>query len=215
MSDDRESGVEGGAQPPRSRAQELGEYAGRQVGRLQGGYLADASGAKADLARLRKIDPLSDIGVLTAWETIFTDPPERMIGRGDRPSRSERALAAAMHLYAVHQQSKGEPMHRGGIGLGTAIRQLADPTSERDRERPVMRRYHALATASELAETTHHLRGIISQLRASGIALDYARLTKDLYRLDEPSSRTSVRLAWARDLVRASAKKNRDSEPAE
>lgn len=193
----------------------LGSYAAKQLGRLQGGYLSGASWAKADLAQLRNIDPTRDDRLLMAWEATFADPPAEFVGRGDDPSTSERVLVSTMHLYAVHQQSKTEPMHVNGVGLGTAIRRLSNPADAESREKPVMRRYHALTTATELPEMLHHLRGLVSQMRAAGVALDYARLATDLFFLSHEKTRTRVRLAWARELVR-SAKKNseEDSGPA-
>lgn len=180
----------------------LRQYAGAQVQRLQNGYLRESPDAKAGLALLRKVDPTRDDRLLLAWEATFHDPPGELIGHGDRTSLSERVLVTTMHLYAIHQQSKSEPMHVNGTGLGSAIRHLANPNDAESRERPVMRRYHALTTATRFAETVQHLRGLVSQMRSSGVPLDYAQLALDLYLLDSERTRTRVRLAWARDLTR-------------
>lgn len=180
-------------------------YASHQLKRLQGGYLRGASASKADLALLRKTDPSQDDRLLLAWEAVFRDPPERLLGRGDSLTEAERALGTALHLYALHQQSRGEPMHVDGMGLGKAIRRLANPSDAESRERPVMRRYHSLTTATDLPEATQHLRGLVRQMRSEGIPLDYAQLTVDLFQIQRDNTRTSVRLRWARDLTRRSS----------
>lgn len=201
--------------PPRGEEhvwETLERYTGGRVTGLQKQYLSDSPAAKAALAQLRRCDPASDEGVLEAWEIAFSGAPSELIGRGDAPTRAERALATALHLYALHQQSKQDPMHAAGKGLGSAIRKLASPEDPDSRERPVMRRYHALTTATERTEVLHHLRGLIRQLRDAGIPIDYARLASDLYFLSSPGSRTRVRLAWARDLTRRPRDESTDPE---
>lgn len=190
----------------------LRDYAGQRVARLQGRYLQGVPAAKAELAQLRNVDPIRDHGVLAAWESVFVDAPEPLIGHGDEPTREERILVTAMHLYGTHQQSKSEPMHVAGQGLGKALRRLANPTKADSREKPVMRRYHALTTATELPEMLHHLRGLISQMRSGGIPLDYAQLALDLYLLMRESTRTGVRLSWARDLSRPAKRSDEDAD---
>lgn len=186
----------------------LNRYAAQQIAGLQHAYLRGDPGARSRLAQLRRCDPVDDEQLLQAWEAAFEDPPVALIGAGDAPSMPERALVSALHLYAVHQQSKSARMHVGGVGLGAAIKRLANPGDAASQEKPVMRRYHALSTATEFGEAMHHLRGLVSRFRAEDIPLDYARLATDLFFLSMPATRTSVRLAWARDLVRPARAKN-------
>lgn len=182
----------------------ISSYMDKKLHRLQQGYLRRTPTAKADLAMLRNIDPANDEQLVMAWESAFDDAPAQLMGRGDAPTATERVVVSGLHLYAVHQQSLAIPMHELGRGLGTAIRTLANPTDSDNREKPVMRRYHSLSSATEYAEIMHHLRGLVSQFRAAKIPLDYAQLTRDLYLLLNPETRTRVRLAWARDLTRKS-----------
>lgn len=193
----------------------LRNYVSAKVNRLQSGYLRQVPTAKADLAALRGTDPVRDDRILMAWESVFDDAPAELIGSGDTPTKPERVIVAGLHLYAVHQQSRTIPMHVQGAGLGTAIRKLANPSDAESREKPVMRRYHALSTATEFPEMMHHLRGLISQMRASNISLDYAQLSSDLYSLMDERTRTRVRLAWARDLTRRAKPEDADTTSAE
>lgn len=185
-----------------SRSIELRRYAATTVNKLQGPYLKGEPSARASLAKLRRADVPSSDGVLDVMTIAFEEPPEMLIGRGDKPSRAETALASALGLYATHQQSKMEPMHVSGMGLGNAVARLANPTDAASRERPVMRRFQSLNTATEMREIMHHLRGLVSQFRSEGIPLDYAALASDLYLLQQPQRRTGVRLKWAREMMR-------------
>lgn len=182
--------------------QAINTFTQHRLLKLQGGYLRDSSASKAELARLRSVDPTDDARVVEAWAVTFAEAPTELIGQGDEPSRAERAIATALHLYAVHQQSRGEAMHKNGEGLGRAVRKLARPDDPDSREKPVMRRYQSLISATEFPEVVRHLRSLVQQFRAEGIPLDYARLATDIYFLASPNTRTRVRLAWARDVTR-------------
>ena len=99
-----------------------------------------------------------------------------------------------MTLYAVHQQSRTEPMFSPGVGLGSAAHDLVG----RDEENPSARaRFNALVTSTTVAELHHHLRSFVSLLRARGIALDHAMLADDIFRFQQPGGAKKVRLNWA------------------
>lgn len=74
----------------------------------------------------------------------------------------------------------------------------------------MLRRFNALATAEEITEISHHLRGMIQLLSAAkdgGIPLDYPQLAADLYELQYTDPRyaqtpANVRLRWGQDLYR-------------
>lgn len=113
-----------------------------------------------------------------------------------------RDLAAehlALTLFAVHQQGKDRPVHRAGVGLGTAM--LALRRSGKYSPEAIDRRFSAAATATSLTELAGHLRGLISQLRATGRdgsehALDYTRLTWDLRDWQLAGRAAAVRRRW-------------------
>ena len=115
-------------------------------------------------------------------------------------------------LYAVHQQGNDRPMNCPGNTLGRAVRQLAERNSAGQdwTEASVLRRFNALATAEEITEISHHLRGMIQLLSAAkdgGIPLDYPQLAADLYELQCTDPRyaqtpANVRLRWGQDLYR-------------
>ncbi|NLE80256.1 MAG: type I-E CRISPR-associated protein Cse2/CasB [Rhodococcus sp.] len=185
--------------PPTDRRDALRRHVSTRVSSLQAGYLAETSSAAASLARLRRAvnsEPGSDPAV---WSEIFEGLPEVLVGRTDSPSTHERAAHSAITLFAIHQQSKDIPMHQRGVGFGTAVRRLGVHTGNPD---SVLRRFHAVGTATAFSEVLHHARGLITQLRSARIPLDYGRFAVDLADLQFPRSADRVRLAWGRDYYR-------------
>ena len=172
---------------------------------LQSRYLRNESRARGELAALRKGVSRSPGELPEIWELTEVPPPEHA---GDAPTGEEIAVHTAMTLYAVHQQSRTEPMFRPGIGLGSAAHDLVG----RDEENPSARaRFNALVTSTTVAELRHHLRGFVSLLRARGIALDHAMLADDVLRFQQPGGAKKVRLAWARQYYSLPA----ESQPAD
>ncbi|MFD5521563.1 type I-E CRISPR-associated protein Cse2/CasB [Streptomyces sp. NPDC127066] len=90
---------------------------------------------------------------------------------------SYRAEHAALTLFGLHQQAAAAPVHRSGVGLGTAVRGLrVGLLSASSADRRLM----AAATAQDLDELVQHLRGLIPLLRRADTGLDYTRLFRDL-----------------------------------
>jgi CRISPR system Cascade subunit CasB len=107
-----------------------------------------------------------------------------------------RAEHLALTLFAVHQQSQARPVHRTGVGLGTAL--LALRRSGKFSEEALDRRVGATATATSVGEVARHLRGLITQLRSVDVVpgLDYTRLFRDLWDWDDSERRAKVRRRW-------------------
>ena len=207
--------AQAGGAPPEARRQErhLTKNAGRLVDRRIGGprglqtRLDDNKSrqARGELAALRRGVSRSPGELPEIWELTRVEVPD---GAGDAPTWEEIAVHTAMTLYAVHQQSRTEPMFRTGIGLGSAAHDLVG----RDEENPSARaRFNALVTSTTVAELRHHLRSFVSLLRARGIALDHAMLADDVLRFQQPGGAKQVRLTWARQYYSLPA----ESQPAD
>lgn len=184
------------------KATELARYVVGKVERIQAGLVdQQSSAAKATAARLRRALTRPAGSVPEVWEITLGGLPENLIGHGDVPSPAEQAAHTALCLFAVHQQSRSERMHQSGWGLGRSLRILHQRTGGSDAldSGPLIRRFNALSTADSLEEMLWHLRGLITQLRAEGIPLDYGRLVRDLYSYSVPEYRDAVRLRWGRD----------------
>lgn len=184
---------------PRLRA--VGRFVNARVTQLQNGYLKRRPAAVAALAQLRRGvgKPVGAIAELWQLTLEGVPLPPRY---GDQATTNERAAHTALTLYALHQQSRSEPMHRPGQSIGAAARILArrSPSSEATR-----RRFEALGTATTFEEVSHHARGLISQFRTLGIPLDYGQFADQLVGLLHPASADRVRLSWGRDFYRPSA----------
>ncbi|MFB8137493.1 type I-E CRISPR-associated protein Cse2/CasB [Streptomyces mirabilis] len=90
---------------------------------------------------------------------------------------SYQAEHATLTLFGLHQQAAAAPVHRSGVGLGTAVRGLREGVLS---DNAAERRLIAAATAQDLDELVQHLRGLIPLLRRADTGLDYTRLYRDL-----------------------------------
>jgi CRISPR system Cascade subunit CasB len=191
---------------PKLRA--VGTLVDERVSDLQFRFLRERrdSAAVAALARLRRGVGKPPGDLLDILEFTVLDEP---LSRGDPADIEQRELAVhvAMTLYAVHQQSLGEPMHQRGQGLGRALRALhtGDPKVVPE---PLVRRFRTLGTASSFTELAYHLRGAVQLLRAGtfqaprkAVPLDYGRLADQLvtWQREGPSH---VQMAWGREFYR-------------
>ena len=138
------------------------------------------------------------------WGFFLGELPEEMLGTAE-PSRAEWAIYASLTLFALHQQGKDPVsawMSQTGMGLGRALSKLIQSPEE---EKRITRRFHTLATSSNIAELTHHMRSIVQLLRSSNIPLDYPSLAKDLYWYQNLNAVAGVRLRWGQDFYRRAA----------
>lgn len=182
---------------PTVRRGAVGHLVADRCARLQ--KSPDRSATVATLARLR-----ANIGRPPGTDpTIWSQTVDRVPGepRGDAPTAEELAVHTAMTLFALHQQSRDAGMHRPGVGLGHAVARLdrLRPGAGEDVS-PVRRRFDVIVTSGSLDELTHHLRGLVGQLRADSVGLDYGMLADDLFAFQLPGRANDVRRRWARQL---------------
>lgn len=190
--------------------QRIGQLVDARIAPLQERYLANTSTGVADLAALRRAlagEPGSDPRI---WALTVAGVASGA-DLGDDPTDEERAVHAAMTLYAVHQQSQRERMHRPGWGLGRSVRTLGRRGGNED---AVRRRFEALGTAATFAELLEHSRGLVRQLRSQAVALDYGQLADDLLALQSPTGGGAVRLRWGRDYHRTRPTDQHESSSA-
>ncbi len=167
---------------------------------------------RAELAQLRRGIGQAPGEIPALWGSFLAEMPEEFQGK-TTASHEEWAIYLALTYYALHQQGNEENMSREGYSLGRAVRKLAEcNTSAQDWESSsVLRRFNALATAKDIQEISHHLRGLIQLLRSAkggGIPLDYPLLAAELYGLqcDMPGLEhipADIKLRWGQDLYRS------------
>lgn len=191
-------------QPPPQ--QSLGEFVAKRIGTLQDGAIKNRASAVGAMARLRRSIGATIGDDSTVWRIVFDGFPQRF-QYGDDPTPEECAAHTAMCLFALHQQSQGTQMHRHGIGLGSAVRRLAQQPGEDAPRESIVRRFNALVTADHADEVGQHLRSLVGLFRANAIPLDYGRLAEDLAGLDR-DRRDWVQLRWSRDFSRVGKPKD-------
>ncbi|SNC73491.1 CRISPR system Cascade subunit CasB [Kytococcus aerolatus] len=172
---------------------DLHDALAHRIHSLQNGYLADSPAAKGQLAAVRRGG--RDV---ESWGLVAEVVPPGLQGRDDEPNPVETAVSLALQFYALHQQGRTAPMHASGVDLGRGLRSLV--ATQLVSEAGVHRRLGAVLTATDLTEAAHHLRGLVTQLRADQIPIDHARLGVDLVLLQDPRTAPGVRLRWVRSL---------------
>lgn len=174
----------------------VGHAVNERIHRLQDGYLRDHSDAVATLAKIRRgagktIDQVPDLVGLTIdhhfYETFDLDDP--------RTSDAEDAVHEALTLYALHQQSKTERMHRRGHEFGAAVRQLM-PRGEIDE--PLRKRFVRVQRALDKRTRSERMRGIVQLLRNADLPLDYGLLADQFFDARIPAGAERVRRSWGR-----------------
>jgi len=123
-------------------------------------------------------------------------------GHDDAPTPEEQAAHIALTTFAFHQQSREQRMHAQGFGLGRSVAQLESKEKQGNSEAgppksSIRRRFDALITSQSLPELSHHLRGMVGQLRSKNVPLDYGMLAKDLVDFQQGCA-DDVRRRWGR-----------------
>jgi CRISPR system Cascade subunit CasB len=204
------------ARPPSGRtdAADVEQFVARRVSQLQVTRLlpgSRGSRAVALLARLRRVATAEPGADPRVWDATLDGAPGAAESRSiSEPTKQERAIHLALAMYATAQQGRAEDAHERGTGLGRAVRRLERrrPNAGDGDTSPVRRRFDALATSATMPELAVHLRGLITQLRGERIALDYARLARDLFVYQLPGQADAVRRIWARDYYAVIDKEN-------
>lgn len=167
---------------------------------LQARALKGVPSAVAALARLRRGAGKKPGALLDILE--FTLSEEFVVRNSDIDATiDENAAHAALTLFALHQQSQRERMHRRGHGLGSALRGLKEQGDDLPPE-PVRRRFRVLGTAEQFDELSYHLRGVVQLLRTKAIPLDYGLLADQITDWQRPGGPARVRLRWGREFYR-------------
>lgn len=190
-------------------------------GKLKRLQVLSENQCRAELAQLRRGVGHAPGELPELWGSFLAEMPAELQGI-KTASHAEWAIYLALTYYALHQQGNEANMNREGNGLGGAVRELAERnTSVQDWESSsVLRRFNALATAGDIYEISHHLRGLVQLLRSAkggGIPLDYPLLAAELYGLqcDQPEFShisADIKLRWGQDLYRNKNKETSETE---
>lgn len=192
------------ASRPTTAHHELVAHLQGRLAPLQAAYVSKqgpaSAKATATLAKLRALDPLAPAEDPALYQVLFDGLPDAFTWARDEPARGELAVATALHLYAVHQQGRSDPMHVPDARFGAQVRRLAllrSGTATPDEG--VVGRFGLLVRTTSPHMRLTHLRALVQQMRGAGLGLDHARLGADVFNLLYPPAASSVHLRWARD----------------
>ncbi|GAA4978914.1 hypothetical protein GCM10023205_54090 [Yinghuangia aomiensis] len=146
-----------------------------------------------DLAVLRRALSVPPGTSLPVWR-LCSAPTDDRLARIGQVTREQRAEHAALGLYGLHQQSQRSPMHKRGVSVGVALRNLRNCGTYS--EDAVDRRVNAAATATTTSVLVTRLRGLVTQLRGQRLPLDYDLLLRDLMAFERAAGRATVRERW-------------------
>lgn len=176
--------------------EKLKNYVSQRINELSA---VGRNSSKAELANLRRGIGKKPGSMPLLWGITLANISNEYAGVDGEPTRGEWAVYVVLTLYALHQQGKDDSAHRKGESLGKAVRKLVKSNGDEER---IKRRFDTVATSSDLAELSNHLRGLVQLMRVEGIQIDYVDLVKDLYWFQFQEFRDKVRLRWGRDFYK-------------
>ena len=168
--------------------------------------IADTGAGRGMMANIRRGVGKYPGEIPELWGLIFNNIPEELLGIKEA-SFAEWAVYTALTLYALHQQGNEKFMHSEDVSIGKAASMLVK--NEDDEER-IRRRLGLAVTATSPSDLAYYLRGVIQLLSREEIAIDYARLAKELYLMNYEESSKAIKLSWGRDFYIRNIKKMED-----
>lgn len=172
------------------------------IGRLQA--QEELSTGKAALAALRHSigKPLGEVPAV--WSILFEDMPEKFLSCNGKETKAERAIYAALQLYAVQKQGRrGKENSDVAKNIGEALHKLRLGTEQKALDK----RFNASLAAVSFEAFIYQLRQLMKLAKAKGaLPLDFAALAHDLYYY-QLGYKDRICLRWAESYYRISAKK--------
>lgn len=136
----------------------------------------------------------------------FVLPENEISCYSQQEEQVEKAIYAALTLYAFHQQGIERCVSDGLTDEDTAVSHrnsfgyaAGKLFKVSGNEAGVQRRFNQILTAKDLTELSVHVRGIISLMKRQSIAIDYPQFALDLYHFQQPAWRRKIVLSWGKD----------------
>ncbi|MBQ7267165.1 MAG: type I-E CRISPR-associated protein Cse2/CasB [Synergistaceae bacterium] len=180
-----------------SKHERVKGYVGWKINSLHD--ISDTGPGRGMMANLRRGVGKSPGEIPELWGLIFDKMPEELLGKS-KASPAEWAVYTALTLYALHQQGNEKFMNVEDVSVGKAASMLVKNDDE-DKER-IRRRLGLVVTATSPFDLAYHLRGVIQLLSRDAIGLDYARLAKELYLMNNEERAKDIKLSWGREFYR-------------
>lgn len=194
-------------------AKEASSYVAMRLARWQN--RKNEAATKGELAQLRRGIGKKPGELPELWGLLFEDLPENLMSKTAEASKIEWAVDITLSMYALHQQGSdiGSPnVQNDKTSLGKAIGKLVHNGDDKER---VIRRFNIFATAADIQECAHYLRGLVQLLRSEDIPLNYPSLVRDLYAYQFSDGQAKIRLRWGRDFYSVINGKNKEEDKNE
>lgn len=170
----------------------------------------DTPSARAGRARLRQalVRPIEQCAP-EVWEYV-ADPTVTGSG-GDGATRGERAVLAALTLWAAHEQTIANHAHDGEHWEASVMRcvhvmEYRRSNGQQSRSDSSDRRLMVLMQTDDFDVLVRELRPLVRLMASSDVPLNYVRLAHDLFHWQFPERRLGVLRQWSRDAARPLSK---------
>lgn len=165
---------------------------------------------KAALAALRSTASLDGSRAQKVWPIFLANMKEEWLSKNGKQTYAEKAIFAAVRMYAVHQQANDVCVYAkkskdanedSGVEFFEALNRLKNS----DLETALNRRVEALLGSTNIQAVIDQLTHLMQIVKGkkTGVKIDYARLASDLYRFQFGYQEANqVRLHWGEQYYR-------------
>lgn len=179
-----------------SKSQEVGNVVNRIIYKLWNNNNPD-KGALSKLRQIKDIEHAQEV-----WDVLLPSIPDDMLSTRDESTKEERAIFAAVRLYAINQQSTDYCVHDVSFGDGKGIslfKALHTIAMNPDNAITINRQINQLFGVTSFQQTEKFLTHTIKI--ASGmnnhLIVDYSLLARDLYSFQfNRESAKNVHFRW-------------------
>ena len=188
------------------KVSDIKRYTERYVTRSIEAIERDTDNSRALLAGLRRGAGRVPGEFPGLWGDIFKDAalenPEAFAYGS--PSAFEWAVYTAMTLYAINAQGTNGRKNMCGVGIGTALAELASVnakggSSVEDEKAKIWKRFCTVMSCFDMRSMSERLRQIVRLMHGTGLGMDYGKLAGQLYIWQLDGGPQQIKLLWARD----------------
>lgn len=139
------------------------------------------------------------------WHILFPLIPQEYLGNGPL-TYEEKALVAALQLYAIGQQGSNKMSSEKSGNFGSSLRRIRDEKSA-----ALDRRFNTMLTSTTFDEFTYHLRQLFKLEKSKDtFTVNFPALAEDLFWYQNGRDK-QICLKWAREYYRPNYEKANDS----
>lgn len=189
-------------------------YLGSMTARVINNLYNKGNSDKATLAALRSCTSLLSPKAIRVWPLLLSNLRTKDLSNDGSLTYSEKASFAALHAYAIYQQGSDQLVFASQKDKGQSIcHALASLRNKDDLRTALDRRMQVLLMSTNFDSLTNNLFQLIKILKAqrSGILLDFAQLTEDLFYFQTSNQvARKICLKWGQEYYRTVANSKKE-----